>query len=52
MRRMNGKQENMCSSYLLGKPAGEEGVKVLRIKPHEALQILSLVDVSLILLFC
>lgn len=44
--------QRISLSYLLGEPASEEGVKVLSIKPHEALQILSMVDVSLILLLC
>lgn len=38
--------------YLLGEPAGEEGVKVFSIKPHKALQILSVEDLSLIFLLC
>lgn len=42
----------LSPSYLLGEPASEEGVKVFSIKPHKALQILSLVDVSLVLLLC
>lgn len=41
-----------CLSYLLGEPASEEGVKVFSIKPHKALQILSLVDLSFVLLLC
>lgn len=36
--------------YLLSEPACEEGVEVFSIKPHKALQILPLVDVSLVLL--
>lgn len=42
----------LCLSYLLGEAACEEGVKVFSIEPHKALQILSLVDLSLILLLC
>lgn len=40
------------STHLLGEAASEEGVKVFSIEPHKALQILSLVDVSLVLLLC
>lgn len=40
----------LARSYLLREPASEEGVKVLSIKPHEALQILPLVYMSLVFL--
>ena len=42
----------ISASYLLREPASEEGVKVFSIEPHKALQILSLVDLSLVLLLC
>lgn len=54
----NGKGQRCCgpadflSTYLLGEAASEKGVKVFSIEPHKALQILSLVDVSLVLLLC
>lgn len=43
---------DFLSTHLLGEAASEEGVKVFSIEPHKALQILSLVDVSLVLLLC
>ena len=39
-----------AAPHLLGEAAGEEGVEVLGIQPHEALQVLPLVDVRLVLL--
>lgn len=55
-----GNQTSQCccgpadflSTHLLGEAASEKGVKVFSIEPHKALQILSLVDVSLVLLLC
>lgn len=43
---------SLTLSYLLCESPSEEGVKVLSIKPHKALKILSLVDLSFILLLC
>lgn len=37
---------------LLGEPAGEEGVEILGVEPHESFQVLPLDNLSLILLFC
>lgn len=45
---MTGEQNHV--SYLLSESASEEGVKVFSIKPHKALQILSLIYMSLVLL--
>lgn len=43
---------SLSLSYLLGQPASEERVEVFSVKPHKALKILSLVDLSLIFLLC
>lgn len=47
---MNPPPSPRCVPHLLGEPAGEEGVQVFGVQPHEALQVLSLEDMSLVLL--
>lgn len=48
----DGENSTFSPFYLLGESAGEEGVKVLSIKPHKALQIMSMEDLSLVFLLC